>query len=538
MTPFITSNRFCFWQSMVCKNVLLCLGILLVAVVPLAWRYYQDCRNDALQNLASKLEFFAERGASWVDVASLPALTRPEQKQTPAYQTLVHTLQRIEREFNVGTAAIVRREADGSYTYVARGDDSVDIGQPVPLHTLFPATYKATNEAWLQGDMMHSQLFGGGEFDQFMQIDMPVKRHGTVVAILTLMTSANPVAAAVYAKALKVIGLTIGLLVVGLTLFGAISARLLRPLKDLTTAAGHVAQGHLTVTVPPPSNRDEVGQLTRAFHTMLEGLRQRDFIRDTFGRYLSKEVVAELLGSPAGLTLGGEMRAVTFLVSDLRGFSSLASRLSPHAVIDILNRYLERMVDIIMRYRGTVDEFQGDGILAFFGAPLAAADDPERAVACALAMQTALVEFNAEQRRLHLPELAMGIGMNTGEVIVGNIGSEKRAKYGAVGSAINVAYHIESYTVGGQTLISPNLYDRVRGLVQVRGTREVHVKGIDHPVTVYDITGLEGTYRRTLPAPAPEVFAPTAGECRVPLNREAARLGQRENARGRERLCG
>ena len=232
MTPFITSSRFHFWQSMVCKNVVLCFGILLVAVVPLAWRYYQDCRNDALQNLASTLAFFAERGASWVDVAALPALTRPEQKQTPAYQSLVHTLQRIEHEFNVGTAAIVRREADGGYTYVAIGDDSVDISQPVPLHTLFPATYTATNEAWFQGDMRHSQLFGGGTFDQFMQIAMPLKRHGTVVAILTLMTSANPVAAAVHAKALKVIGLTIGLLVVGLTLFGAISARLLRPLKD------------------------------------------------------------------------------------------------------------------------------------------------------------------------------------------------------------------------------------------------------------------------------------------------------------------
>src|SRR5712692_1124050 len=160
MTPFITSSRFYFWQSMVCKNVLLCFGILLVAVVPPAWRYYQDCRNDALQNLASKLEFFAERGASWVDVAALPALTQPEQKQTPAYQTLVHTLQRIEHEFNVGTAAIVRREADGSYTYVARGDDSADIGQPVPLHILFPATYTATNAAWFQGDMRHSPLFG------------------------------------------------------------------------------------------------------------------------------------------------------------------------------------------------------------------------------------------------------------------------------------------------------------------------------------------------------------------------------------------
>ena len=102
----------------------------------------------------------------------------------------------------------------------------------------------------------------------------------------------------------------------------------------------------------------------------LEGLRQRDFIRDTFGRYLSKEVVEEVLGSPDGLKLGGEIREITILVSDLRGFTSIASRLDPHDVIDILNRYLGRMVDILTRYRGTVDEFQGDGILAFFGAPL------------------------------------------------------------------------------------------------------------------------------------------------------------------------
>jgi adenylate cyclase len=144
--------------------------------------------------------------------------------------------------------------------------------------------------------------------------------------------------------------------------------------------------------------------------------------------------------------MSGENREVTFLVSDLRGFTALTSRLSPHQVIEIMNRYFEHMVEIIARYRGTVNEFMGDGILAFFGAPLYADDDPERAVACAIEMQNALAEVNAEQRRLKLPELAMGIGINTGDVVVGNIGSERRASYGAVGTPINAAYITSQHT--------------------------------------------------------------------------------------------
>jgi adenylate cyclase len=232
---------------------------------------------------------------------------------------------------------------------------------------------------------------------------------------------------------------------------------------------------------------------------VLEDITSEKRIKSTFGRYLSKEVVDELLSSPTGLQLGGELREVTFLVSDLRGFTSMSSRLPPQDIISILNRYLERMVDIIADYRGTVDEFQGDGILAFFGAPLSANDDPERAIACAIAMQKALVELNDEQRQRQMPELVMGIGINTGEVIVGNIGSEKRAKYGAVGSAINTAYRIESYTVGGQVLVSPSTYERVRSLVRLRGTLEVEFKGLDKPMTLYDVVGLDGSYHLDLP---------------------------------------
>ncbi len=236
----------------------------------------------------------------------------------------------------------------------------------------------------------------------------------------------------------------------------------------------------------------------------VEGLRQRDFIREIFGRYLSNEVVEELFGSSDGLKMSGEIRDVTFLVSDLRGFTALSSELSPNDVIRILNSYLERMVEIINRYRGTVNEFQGDGVLVFFGAPLKHDDDPQRAVACAIEMQNVLLEINAVQRQNNLPEFNMGIGINSGEVVVGNIGSEKRAKYGAVGSPINIAFRIESFTTSGQILISANTFEKVRKQVRTRGSVTANFKGIDHPLNLYDIVSIAGKYENTLKEKPPD----------------------------------
>ncbi|HNL74227.1 MAG TPA: adenylate/guanylate cyclase domain-containing protein, partial [Leptospiraceae bacterium] len=181
---------------------------------------------------------------------------------------------------------------------------------------------------------------------------------------------------------------------------------------------------------------------------------RNEFIKNTFGRYLSDDVVASILESPKGTSLGGEKREVTIMMTDLRGFTSISERLPAEKCVLMINNYLDVMTDVILKYQGTIDEFIGDAILVIFGAPIQREDDAARAVACAIEMQLAMKEVNEKNRRDGLPEVVMGIGLNTGEIVVGNIGSHKRTKYGVVGSNVNLTSRIESYTVGGQTLVS------------------------------------------------------------------------------------
>ncbi|MEO1559411.1 MAG: adenylate/guanylate cyclase domain-containing protein, partial [Cyanobacteria bacterium J06632_19] len=217
-------------------------------------------------------------------------------------------------------------------------------------------------------------------------------------------------------------------------------------------------------------------------------------IRKTFGRYLNDEVVANLLESPEGLKLGGQRRNITIFTSDLRGFTATSERLPAEEVIKIINLYLGYMADVITEYQGTIDEFMGDGILVLFGAPTAREDDATRAIACAVAMQQAMEPVNQKMKEMGLPKLEMGIGINTGEVVVGNIGSEKRTKYGVVGKQVNLTYRIESYTVGGQIFISESTLKAAEPIVKIIGEREVKPKGVQQPITIYEVGGIAGDY--------------------------------------------
>jgi class 3 adenylate cyclase len=276
-----------------------------------------------------------------------------------------------------------------------------------------------------------------------------------------------------------------------------VARRITRPVSALTTGVARVAQGDLSQAIPVSSS-DEVGRLTLAFNDMLEGLRQRDFIRDTFGRYVSPEVAKTLLESPEGLRFGGEKRVVTILMSDLRGYTRFAEQGDPAWVMEVLNGYLARMTEIIIGYGGTINEFIGDAVFAIFGAPIAHADHAERAAASALAMQRAMGEINDEHVRRGFPRFEMGIGVNTGEAVVGNIGSAQRAKYAVVGSAVNVAARVEGSTVGGQVFLSAATLEQIKDLAEVAAAVPVEVKGLSEPLMLYELRGLRGQFAQRL----------------------------------------
>jgi sigma-B regulation protein RsbU (phosphoserine phosphatase) len=263
------------------------------------------------------------------------------------------------------------------------------------------------------------------------------------------------------------------------------------PLNMAVDAMERMGGGDLDAVAPALCN-DEIGDIAEGFNKMAEGLQERDRIKETFGHYLSEAVVKEILKSPESVKLGGEVRYMTVLVSDLRGFTHMTETLGPEDTLEVINRHLGKMTEIIHDYEGAIDEIAGDGLLVFFGAPTIMPDHTLRAVKCALDMQNAMDSLNRENLEMGLPVLEMGIGINCGELVVGNIGSERRKKYGAMGTPINVAYRVESRTKGGEILVTSTVKERLGEKLVVESFRNVSLKGLDGEKTLFVVSGLNG----------------------------------------------
>ena len=241
-----------------------------------------------------------------------------------------------------------------------------------------------------------------------------------------------------------------------------------------------------------PFNREELLTRVRSLlriKTLHDDLETKNgLLRTLFKRYVSEEVAEEIVADPSRhLKLGGEKSEVTVLFGDLRGFTPLAESLDPQDAVDILNVYLTNVVDAVFEFRGTLDKFRGDGIMAFFGAPVRREDDPANAIRCALAIQERLKGITFPKfpdLRLH-----MGIGINTGVVLVGNIGSERRMDYTVIGDEVNVAQRFESNAGPGQILITGSTYERVKKNVQVRELGPLRIKGRTEGVMACDVHG-------------------------------------------------
>lgn len=221
---------------------------------------------------------------------------------------------------------------------------------------------------------------------------------------------------------------------------------------------------------------------------------RNQLLSETFGRFLSDEIVRQLLDTPDGLALGGKKCCLTVMMSDLRGFTAISERMEPQNLLDMLNHYLGEMTEIIQRRNGTIIEFIGDGIMAIFGAPAPNENHAADAVAAAVEMEARMTQINEWNAAHGYPMLEMGIGIHTDEVIVGNIGSEKRTKYGVVGSNVNLTGRIESYTVGGQILISPQTRAQIASELTISAEQTVLPKGVAAPMVLSHVTGIGAPY--------------------------------------------
>jgi class 3 adenylate cyclase len=268
-----------------------------------------------------------------------------------------------------------------------------------------------------------------------------------------------------------------------------------RQVGAISQAAARVSDGDYSVKLKAEGAL-EIAQLTASFNEMIEGLKQRDLIERTFGRYVDSKVAKELMKSPEALDLGGKKRLVTMLMADLRGFTSVAEKLSPEEVIRMLNRHFALSIAVIETYRGIVVDFFGDAVLVFFDGfrhdYRARALD---AVKCAMEMQERHEELLRAMVSEGFPELRLGIGVHTGEVIVGNIGTETRAKYGIVGSDVNLTARIQSVAGAGKVVVSQETYRLLDGLIKVSGDFRVCLKGLEGDRELYEVESLtEGAY--------------------------------------------
>ena len=230
-----------------------------------------------------------------------------------------------------------------------------------------------------------------------------------------------------------------------------------------------------------------------AYRFFMEERRARD-IRKMFSSYVSKRIVDELIRDPSKAKLGGDRKEITVLFSDIRGFTSFSEKHQPEEVVSLLNEYLGAMTEIVFEYEGTLDKFVGDAVMALWGAPIGQPDHAERAVRCALAMIAKLKQLQAKWASEGRYVIDIGIGINTGDMVVGNMGAEgKKMDYTVIGDNVNLGARLEGLTrkYNNHIIISEYTYEQVKDIVLARELDSVTVKGKENPVVVYDLVGLK-----------------------------------------------
>ena len=318
--------------------------------------------------------------------------------------------------------------------------------------------------------------------------------HKISVANAAVITNVqyNVVFEGIVATTRRNIFLTAAVLFASVLFIWFFSKTITSPVKSLAKAAGQIEQGEFEIDLKP-TTKDELGLLTQSFVQMGKGLAERERLKDTFGRFINKDIAEKAMKGE--LTLGGETKEVTVFFSDIRSFTAISEKLEPNEVVEFLNQYMTRMVDCVNKTSGVVDKFIGDAIMGVWGAPISAGSAAKDALNCvraAMMMRAALLEFNIGRGGDKKPIIKIGCGINTGNVVAGQIGSNERMEYTVIGDAVNLASRTESLNkpLGTDILITENTYNLIKEHIIVEEMPSVTVKGKEKPLRMFGVVNI------------------------------------------------
>ncbi len=321
-------------------------------------------------------------------------------------------------------------------------------------------------------------------------LSFPIKKKGKLLGTVYLGYSQQHILTALKKAEKKMIFFTISSILFGILGALMLSSYISKPIKLLASGTREIANENFEYRIPIKTN-DEIGDLTIAFNQMANDLQHKELIKSAFKRYVSSQVLDQIIADPDFLKkLGGERKILTVLFSDIRGFTPLSEALAPEEVITLLNDYLDGMTEIIFLNNGIIDKFIGDAIMAVWGAlqvNMTPAEQAYYAVKAAVEMQEKLTELQVKWTALGRKTVQVGIGINTGAVVVGNIGSTQRIEYTVIGDNVNIAARMEENAKPGQTLISNTTYNLIQHYVKANKLEPMKVKGKTKLLHVYEV---------------------------------------------------
>jgi adenylate cyclase len=470
----------------------LLIALVVISSTILAWVNYRECNTVLKVEIHRKARSIAATAAALLDPGLVAAIRQRNDESRPEYAQLLAKLRKI-RDYNrrgdVWTEQIFTLvpalQNPQVVEYGADAEERFEYAHhPGDIYTLDgkPVTIGLDGINKLAENLGSFQAGYGSSFS-------PIRdTSGKLIAIVgvTLVPAAHSTLTELGPAMMIPFGITILMAII----VAAILARdVSKPLYMLRMSIERVGNGDFEAVSIPKGMTGEFGQMAAAINTMANGLRERDMVKRAFSGYISRQVLDAIVAKGEHSALKGERRRITVMFTDIRGFTTISEVMRPEAVVSLLSEYFERMVEVVLRYQGTIDKFLGDGMMVIFGAPL---DDPyqeEHAVHAAIEMQKELGALNKRWENEGRTPVRMGIGINSGAAVVGNIGSDQRMEYTAIGDTVNLASRLESASkdLGVDIVVSEHTYDAVRPLFSWKSVGDVTVRGRMEAVRVYSL---------------------------------------------------